>query len=124
MKKNFLLSCGLPIFLSIFVSIFSIPFYSLNSENVIFSASSITSNFFWPTRGYTKITSKFGYRNAPTKGAGTYHGGIDIAAPEGSNICSIEDGIVKYIGWNGATRLYRYDFARKWCYKHLWTCIQ
>lgn len=60
------------------------------------------SNFVWPTPGYTTITSKFGYRTAPTTGAGIYHGGIDIAAPAGSNIISVSSGIVKSIGFKGA----------------------
>ncbi len=52
--------------------------------------------------GYTTITSKFGYRTAPTSGAGNYHGGIDIAAPVGSNIISIASGTVVSIGFKGA----------------------
>ncbi len=52
--------------------------------------------------GYTTITSKFGYRAAPTSGAGKYHGGIDIAAPVGSNIISIASGTVVNIGFKGA----------------------
>ena len=52
--------------------------------------------------GYTTITSKFGYRTAPTNGAGRYHGGIDIAAPVGSNIISITSGTVTSIGFKGA----------------------
>lgn len=60
------------------------------------------NNFIWPTPGYNRITSKFGKRNAPTKGASTSHSGIDIAAPTGSNILSVSDGIVTYLGFKGA----------------------
>lgn len=60
------------------------------------------SEFMWPTPGYTTITSKFGYRNSPTSGAGTYHGGIDIGAPSGSNIIAAFSGIVTYTGFKGA----------------------
>lgn len=60
------------------------------------------NNFIWPTPGYNRITSKFGKRNAPTKGASTSHSGIDIAAPTGSNIISVSDGIVTYLGFKGA----------------------
>lgn len=52
--------------------------------------------------GYTTITSKFGYRIAPTTGAGKYHGGIDIAAPVGSNVISVSSGTVTSIGFKGA----------------------
>ena len=52
--------------------------------------------------GYTTITSKFGYRNAPTNGAGTYHGGIDIGAPSGANIIATSSGIVSFTGFSGA----------------------
>lgn len=103
MKKLFLSSYMLPIFLSIFVSIFSVPFFFVSDENLSFSNNSIFSSYAWPTRGYTNITSKFGYRKAPTRGASTYHGGIDIAAPEGANISAISNGTVSYVGWYNAT---------------------
>ena len=48
-------------------------------ENIILNFSN--SEFLWPTPGYATITSYFGYRNAPTSGASTYHSGIDIGAP-------------------------------------------
>lgn len=59
-------------------------------------------NFIWPTPGYNRITSKFGKRNSPTKGASSSHSGIDIAAPTGSNILSILSGTVTYTGFKGA----------------------
>ena len=40
--------------------------------------------------GYCTITSGFGYRKSPTAGAGSYHSGIDIGAPQGSNIIACE----------------------------------
>jgi len=52
--------------------------------------------------GYNTITSKFGYRNAPTSGASSYHGGIDIAAPTGSNIIAACSGKVTFTGFYGA----------------------
>ena len=53
-------------------------------------------------RGYEYITSPYGYRNAPTAGAGTFHGGIDIGAPAGAKIISAFSGTVTYIGFYGA----------------------
>ena len=67
-------------------------------ENIYFSSY----NFLWPTPGFTTITSYFGYRNAPTQGASTYHSGIDIAAPTNSNIIAITSGTVSYTGFYGA----------------------
>lgn len=58
--------------------------------------------------GYTTITSNFGHRNSPTSGASSYHSGIDIGAPEGSNIISVSSGIVSFIGFSGARWLYSY----------------
>ena len=52
--------------------------------------------------GHNTITSYFGYRNAPTSGASTYHSGIDIGAPKNSNIIAITSGIVTYTGFSGA----------------------
>lgn len=91
--------------LCFFVPIFSKTGYvstyypNFNSEDYL---TIFSSNFAWPTPGYTTITSKFGYRVSPTTGAGTYHGGIDIAAPTGSNIISVSSGIVISIGFKGA----------------------
>ncbi len=46
-----------------------------------------------PVSGYT-ITSPFGYRKAPTKGASTYHQGIDMACPSGTPIYASRSGTV------------------------------
>lgn len=53
------------------------------------------SNAKWaePTTGYT-ITSAFGYRKAPTKGASTYHQGVDMACPTGTPIYATRSGTV------------------------------
>ena len=55
-----------------------------------------------PPLGYTTITSKFGYRTSPTLGASSYHGGIDIAAPVGSNIIASCSGKITFTGFSGA----------------------
>ena len=52
--------------------------------------------------GYTTITSKFGPRKSPTTGVQSYHYGLDIGAPSGSNIIAIFSGQVTYTGFNGA----------------------
>ena len=49
----------------------------------------------------TLITSRFGYRVAPTTGASTYHGGLDIGAGMGASIVAAGAGDVIYAGANG-----------------------
>lgn len=55
----------------------------------------------WPAPGATQITSQFGYRNINVAGASTYHQGIDIAAPLGTPVVAVEEGVVTYAGYYG-----------------------
>ena len=50
--------------------------------------------FTWPSPGYTRITSPFGYRNHPTLKQYKFHAGIDIGVPSGNNIVAAADGVV------------------------------
>ena len=59
-------------------------------------------NLFGLFLGYTTITSPYGHRRAPTGGAGTFHGGIDIGVPTGTEIIASISGEVSYIGFLGA----------------------
>ena len=59
-------------------------------------------HFYGPLHGYTTITSHFGPRKSPTTGKASYHYGLDIAAPSGSNIVAIFSGQVTFTGFNGA----------------------
>ena len=59
------------------------------------------SDLQWPVPSCTLITSRFGYRVAPTTGASTYHGGLDIGAGMGASIVSAGAGDVIYAGANG-----------------------
>lgn len=123
MNKFFYASFGLPVFFTIFLSCFFLPF--LQDPSVSFTnsfAASSMPNFLWPSPGYTKITSPFGYRNAPAKGAATYHGGVDIAAPEGSSIVAIADGVISFAGWygaNGYTIIIRHENDFQSTYGHV-----
>lgn len=47
-------------------------------------------------QGY--ITSSFGYRSDPFTGSTKFHGGIDFAGSEGTEIYSVADGVVVYAG--------------------------
>ena len=53
-----------------------------------------------PVKG--KITSKFGYRNAPTSGSYTWHNGVDIAVPVGTKVRSPWAGKVASVFSNAA----------------------
>lgn len=48
----------------------------------------------WPLAVSGRISSYFGYRNAPTAGASTYHRGIDIAVPSGTSVLAAQSGTV------------------------------
>ncbi|MDR0979450.1 MAG: peptidoglycan DD-metalloendopeptidase family protein [Lachnospiraceae bacterium] len=52
--------------------------------------------FIWPSNHTRRITSYFGYREQPVKGASTYHQGIDIASSgiSGTNIIAAASGVV------------------------------
>lgn len=109
MQNNFKKSIyffGISIFAIIFISSIYIPIISNNNINNLDTdyifIGTLNSQFCWPAPGYTRITSKFGYRNAPTLGASTYHSGIDIAAPTGSNLIACIDGQITYLGFKGA----------------------
>lgn len=56
--------------------------------------NSSKEDYLWPCPDSSRITSKFGYRKAPTAGASTYHMGIDIGAPTGTNIVATKSGVV------------------------------
>lgn len=64
-------------------------------------AATSLSNLQWPVPSCTLITSRFGYRVAPTTGASTYHGGLDIGAGMGASIVAAGAGDVIYAGANG-----------------------
>ena len=53
-----------------------------------------SSGFRWPCPASHRITSGFGNRTAPVKGASTYHKGIDIGASSGSAIVAASSGRV------------------------------
>jgi hypothetical protein len=52
--------------------------------------------------GYNTITSYFGPRKSPTTGVQSYHYGLDIGAPTGSNIIATFSGQVTFTGFSGA----------------------
>ncbi len=58
----------------------------------------------WPVEG--RIMSAFGVRTDPFSGEGAIHTGVDLAAPIGTGVRAVADGIVVYAEWrNGYGRL-------------------
>ena len=93
--------------ITIFISILFTPFIDNvgNINNTTEGAISKiinTTNIGWPLPGYTRISSPFGYRGAPTKGATNFHGGIDLPAPPGTNVVSAISGKVTKTGFMGS----------------------
>lgn len=75
---------------------------SLVNQNKEFITNNSSKIYSWPTPGYTTITCNFGYRKAPTSGASTYHGAIDIGAPQNSKIVACVSGKIIYTDFYGA----------------------
>jgi murein DD-endopeptidase MepM/ murein hydrolase activator NlpD len=59
----------------------------------------LNSIFRFPLRNY-RVTSPFGMRNDPFTGHLSMHQGIDLAAPEGTEVYAIADGIVTAAGFD------------------------
>ncbi|MDK2920254.1 MAG: hypothetical protein PWQ37_2987 [Candidatus Petromonas sp.] len=55
----------------------------------------------WPSPGYTRITSPFGYRLHPILKKKKLHTGIDIGVPYGSNVVAAQSGTVMHADWLG-----------------------
>lgn len=70
-----------------------------NRHKAIDASDFSTGGLIAPTNG--TITSGFGYRNAPTAGASSYHQAIDIGAPEGSDVVAADGGKVTRADWGG-----------------------
>lgn len=68
-----------------------------NSE----SASSGSGKFSWPVPGYTRVSSKYGWRNCPFHGR-EKHTGLDIPAPYGTAVKAAADGTVIFSGYLGS----------------------
>lgn len=58
------------------------------------NGSYVGGEFLWPTPGYNKITSNFGYRKHPILGYNKLHSGMDIGAASGSKILAVNSGTV------------------------------
>lgn len=57
--------------------------------------------FTWPSPGYKRITSYFGYRIHPILKTKKLHTGIDIGVPSNSSVVAANDGTVIHSNWLG-----------------------
>lgn len=97
--SNSFFRCLFTYFVVILIFVFFILFSAVSIAESNSSYNSLDGKCIWPLPGYNYISSYFGYRNSPTAGASTYHSGIDIPAPCGTNILSICDGTVTFASW-------------------------
>ena len=70
-------------------------------NNTSSSSEEEDDEFIWPCNA-RYITSDFGYRDAPTAGATSYHRGIDIGASYGDSAWAAAGGIVETTEYNSA----------------------
>ena len=69
-----------------------------------------------------RLTSGFGRRNRPTKGASSYHKGVDWATPVGTSVVASSSGVVTRAGWGsgyGYCVYIRHPDGRETRYGHL-----
>ncbi|APC07428.1 murein hydrolase activator EnvC family protein [Neomoorella thermoacetica] len=60
-----------------------------------------TKGMLWPLPGYTQISSPFGWRIHPLLKTNRFHDGVDLPAPEGTEIIAPLDGQVISTGYLG-----------------------
>ncbi len=56
--------------------------------------------FCWPSASSTRVTSDYGTRIHPITKTKKFHKGIDIGAPQGTDVLAAADGKVVTAGWN------------------------
>ncbi|WP_052356551.1 peptidoglycan DD-metalloendopeptidase family protein [[Clostridium] dakarense] len=75
----------------------------------------------WPLQSYTEISSPFGERVHPITGEVKFHRGIDIPAPQNTDILSSDDGIVIFSGsqngYGNVVKIKHFD-GKKTVYAH------
>jgi len=74
----------------------------IQAEMAKTSTNKFSGRFTWPTPGYTRITSDYGWRIHPILKKRKLHTGVDIAAPSGTSVLAGDKGTVIYAGSLGA----------------------
>ena len=69
------------------------------AEPLLAAYEPAATSFRWPVRG--RVSSLYGRRNISV-GGNTFHGGVDVAAPQGTAVGAARAGVVSRAGWGGA----------------------
>lgn len=88
---------------------------------IVEKGTKIPPSYIKPISG-GRLSSAFGRRNAPTKGASTYHKGVDWAVPRGTAVYASSGGTVYKAGWGsgyGYVVYIRHPDGRETRYAHL-----
>lgn len=88
---------------------------------IVERGTKIPPSYIKPISG-GRLSSSFGKRNAPTKGASTYHKGIDWAVPRGTAVYASSGGTVTKAGWGsgyGYVVYIKHPDGRETRYAHL-----
>ena len=92
---------------------------------IVERGTKVPPTYIWPVSGGT-ITSYYGNRSAPMRGASTNHQGTDIAVPTGSAVMASGAGVVTVSGWQsgyGYVVYIRHADGRETRYGHLSRCL-
>ncbi len=85
-------------------------------KDVVVKDVSDPDQMIWPLPGDGRIYSYFGPRKAPTKGASTYHRGLDIGGVTGASIVSVLSGTVTEAAYSASRGRYvKVDHGNGYC---------
>jgi murein DD-endopeptidase MepM/ murein hydrolase activator NlpD len=73
----------------------------------------------WPVEG--SISSGYGHREHPLSGKPSFHSGLDISVPQGTQVKATADGIVSFSGWTpggGNTIVIEHGYGISTAYAH------
>lgn len=88
---------------------------------IVEKGTKIPPTYIKPISG-GRLSSNFGRRKAPTRGASTYHQGIDWAVPKGTTVVASSGGTVTKAGWGsgyGYVVYIKHPDGRETRYGHL-----
>ena len=92
---------------------------------IVEKGTKIPPTYIRPISG-GRLSSGFGSRTAPTKGASTYHKGVDLATPIGTTVVASSAGTVVQSGWAsgyGYCVFIDHGDGRQTRYGHLSKCL-